>query len=202
MRKKPPDNAENRDNVVVILPSDVPLWFALGLLGLAVALVGCEYLGSVRVVTTQTTTSEYFSTTILISLSFSGGKLSNQAYYSPSKRLDTRPEKIGLNYWSQFARHNLVHKTEFVDNNLKFAKEMTKNQRSELELSTEFVSHNLVHKTEFVDNNLKFAYEMTIEFNDSFWRELLTIVELELLVFLERKTRVPLEKPSRQGENQ
>ena len=61
-----------------------------------------------------------------------------------------------------------MHKTEFVDNNLKFAKEMTKNQRSELELNTEFVSHNLVHKTEFVDNNLKFAYEMTMEFNDSF----------------------------------
>ena len=93
MRKKPPDNAENRENV--ILPSDVPLWFALGLLGLAVAVVGCEYLGSVRVVTTQTTTSEYFSSAILISVFF-WRKLSNQAYYNPSKRLGTRPERIGL----------------------------------------------------------------------------------------------------------
>ena len=96
MRKKPPDNAENRENVMIILPSDVPLWFALGLLGLAVAVVGCEYLGSVRVVTTQTTTSENFSSAILISLSFSGGKLSNQACYNPSKRLGTTPERIGL----------------------------------------------------------------------------------------------------------
>ena len=75
-----------------------------------------------------------------------------------------------------------MHKTEFVDSNLKFAKQMTKkssvqNLMTELELytefvicnlvhKTEFVSHNLVHKTEFVDNNLKFAYEMTMEFND------------------------------------
>ena len=86
-----------------------------------------------------------------------------------------------------------MHKTEFVDSNLKFAKQMTKknsiqNLMTELELYTEFVSltlvhktefvshnlvhktkfvsHNLVHKTEFVDNNLKFAYEMTMEFND------------------------------------
>ena len=64
-----------------------------------------------------------------------------------------------------------MHKTEFVDRNLKFAKQMTKknsvqNLMTELELYTEFVSHNLVHKTEFVDNNLKFAYEITMEFND------------------------------------
>ena len=63
-----------------------------------------------------------------------------------------------------------MHKTEFVDSNLKFAKQMTKNSvqnlMTELELYTEFVSHNLVHKTEFVDNNLKFAYEMTMEFID------------------------------------
>ena len=61
-----------------------------------------------------------------------------------------------------------MHKTEFVDSNLKFAKQMTKknsvqNLMTELELSTEFVSHNLVHKTEFLDNNLSFAYEMTME---------------------------------------
>ena len=62
-----------------------------------------------------------------------------------------------------------MHKTEFVDSNLKFAKQMTKKKNSvqnlmtELELYTVFVSHNLVHKTEFVDNNLEFAYEMTME---------------------------------------
>ncbi len=86
-----------------------------------------------------------------------------------------------------------MHKTEFVDNNLKFTKQMTKktnvqNLMTELELCTKFVSHNLVHKTEFVshnlvhktefvshnlvyetefvNSNLKFAYEMTMEFND------------------------------------
>ena len=74
-----------------------------------------------------------------------------------------------------------VHKTEFVDSNLTFTKQMTKNSvqnlMTELELyieyvshnlvdKTVFVTHNLVHKTEFVDNNLKFAYEMAMEFND------------------------------------
>ena len=64
-----------------------------------------------------------------------------------------------------------MHKTEFVDSNLKFAKQKKKkssvqNLMTELELYTEFVCHNLVHKTKFVDNNLKFTYEMTMEFND------------------------------------
>ena len=65
-----------------------------------------------------------------------------------------------------------MHKTEFVDSSLKFAKHMTKKKNSvqnlmtELELYTECVSQNLVHKTELVDNNLKFAYEMTMKFND------------------------------------
>ena len=33
----------------------------------------------------------------------------------------------------KFVRHNLVHKTEFVDSNLKFAKQTTKKQRSEFD---------------------------------------------------------------------
>ena len=74
-----------------------------------------------------------------------------------------------------------MHKTKFVDSNLKFAKQMTKKQHSEFDdririvhricksqftHKTEFVSHKLVHKTEFVSHNLKFTYEMTMEFND------------------------------------
>ena len=53
-----------------------------------------------------------------------------------------------------------MHKTEFVDSNLKSAKQMTKKKNSvqnlmtDLELYTKFVSHNLVHKTEFASHNL------------------------------------------------
>ena len=45
-------------------------------------------------------------------------------------------EFIDHNLKTEFVRHNLVHKTEFVDSNLKFAKQMTppkKNQRSEFD---------------------------------------------------------------------
>ena len=42
-------------------------------------------------------------------------------------------EFIHHNLKTEFVRHNLVHKTEFVDNNLKFAKQMTKNKRSEFD---------------------------------------------------------------------
>ena len=99
-----------------------------------------------------------------------------------NKRLGTRQERMELQpricttgftehkLKTEFVCHNLVHKTEIVDKNLKFANQVTKegieNLMTELELCTEFVCHNLVHKAEFVDNNLKFAYEMTMEFND------------------------------------
>ena len=72
------------------------------------------------------------------------------------------------NFKTEFKSHNLVQETEFVDTNLKLAKQMKKvsfqNLMTELELCTEFQGHNLVHKTEFVDTNLKFAYEMTMKF--------------------------------------
>ena len=87
------------------------------------------------------TTSEYFSSALLISLSFSGGKLCNQAHYSPSERLGTRHERTGFGtpnlkitiWWPKFVCHNLVHKTKFVDSNLKFAANDKKKQRSEFD---------------------------------------------------------------------
>ena len=78
---------------------------------------------------------------------------------------DTREQ----DFVQKFVRHNLVHKTKFVESNLKFAKQITKTQPSEFDdrigmvhricksqfrHKTEFVSHNLVHKTEFVSHNL------------------------------------------------
>lgn len=40
---------------------------------------------------------------------------------------------VDLSLRTEFVRHNFVHKTEFVDNNLEFAKQMTKNKRSEFD---------------------------------------------------------------------
>ena len=104
-------------------------------------------------------TSEYFSSAILISLSFSGRKLCNQAHYSPSERLGTKHERTGfgtpnlqITIWGQkFVCHNLVHKTEFVSLNLVHKTAFVSHN---LVHKTEFVSHNLVHKTKFLSHNL------------------------------------------------
>ena len=115
-------------------------------------------------------TSEYFSSAILISLSFCAGKLCNLAHYSPSKRLGTRHERTGFGT-PKLIDHNL--KTEICTSQFSVQHRICKSQFS---AQTEFVTHNLVHKTEFVDNNLKFACEMAMEFNDQFWRELHAIL--------------------------
>ena len=64
-------------------------------------------------------TSEYFSSAILISLSFSGGKLCNQAHYSPSERLGTRHERTGFgtprarSIWPKFRNFRMLNGTVF-----------------------------------------------------------------------------------------
>ena len=120
------------------------------------------------------TTSEYFSSAMLISLSFSAGKLCNQAHYSPSERLGTRRERTGFIdhnlktdiCTSQFSAQNRICRQQF-----EVCKANDKKQRSEFDdrigivhricksqfsaqTETEFVSNNLVHKTEFVSHNL------------------------------------------------
>ena len=55
---------------------------------------------------------------------------------------------VDHNLKTEFVCHNLVQKTKFVRNSLRFAKQTTKensvkNLKTELELFTEFVSHNL-----------------------------------------------------------
>ena len=120
-------------------------------------------------------TSEYLSSAILISLSFSGGKLCNQAHAQVRDLVqvrdwvqDTRERDLEQRIYrsqfedsnlyvtikctkTEFASHNLVHKTEFASHNLVHKSEFVSHN---LVHKTEFVSHNLVHKTEFVSHNL------------------------------------------------
>ena len=110
-----------------------------------------------------TTTLEYFSSAILISLSFSGGKLCNQAHYSPSKRLDTRHERTG--FWntefidhnlkteictSQFSAHNRIYKSQFSAHNRICKSQFNAHNRI---CKSQFSAHNRICKSQFSAHN-------------------------------------------------